>query len=114
MAEVLRHTAPFLSLDPDFTVLDQFVAEAIFLEEARSLLYLKGLDPLGAEGVLEALLTLYRKRSMVEAFKPLTGAEEVHGLFQEALRRYGARTREALRPRTWKPWPFASWNTPRR
>ncbi|WP_038058187.1 UvrD-helicase domain-containing protein [Thermus amyloliquefaciens] len=98
MAEALRHTAPFLSLDPDFNVLDEFLAEALFLEEARSLLYLKGLDP-GQEGeLLDALQGLYKKRSLATAFTPLPGAEGVWALFQEALRRYRARTLDLLGP----------------
>ncbi|MFN4071668.1 MAG: UvrD-helicase domain-containing protein, partial [Thermus caldifontis] len=98
MAEALRHTAPFLSLDPDFIVLDEFLAEALFLEEARSLLYLKGRNPGEEEGLVGALLALYEKRSLAEAFRPLPGAEEVYALFQEVLGRYQARTQDLLGP----------------
>ncbi len=94
MAEALRHAAPLLSLDPDFALLDEFLAEALFLEEARSLLYLRGLDP-----ALEKLLfTLYKKRSLAEAYRPLPGAEGLLALYQEALQGYRRRTREALGP----------------
>lgn len=94
MAEALRHTAPLLSLDPDFAVSDELLAEALFLEEVRSLLYLKGLDP-----SLEApLQVLYRKRSLAGAFRALPGSEELLDLFQEAFQGYRRRTREALGP----------------
>ncbi|WP_038041410.1 UvrD-helicase domain-containing protein [Thermus tengchongensis] len=94
MAEAIRHTAPLLSLDPDFTLLDELLAEALFLEEARSLLYLKGLDP----ALEESLLALYRKRSLAGAFRALPGAEGLLELFQEVLSGYHRRTREALGP----------------
>jgi len=94
MAEAIRHTAPLLSLDPDFALLDELLAEALFLEEARSLLYLKGLDP-ALEG---SLLALYRKRSLAGAFRALPGAEGLLELFQEVLSGYHRRTREALGP----------------
>lgn len=94
MAEALRHAAPLLSLDPDFALLDEFLAEALFLEEARSLLYLKDLDP----ALEKLLLTLYKKRSLAEAYRPLPGAKELLALYQEALQGYRRRTREALGP----------------
>ncbi|MCS6868816.1 exodeoxyribonuclease V subunit beta [Thermus sp.] len=94
MAEALRHTAPLLSLDPDFAVLDELVAEAFFREEARSLLYLRGLDP----GLEELLFALYKKRSLADRLYPAPGAEGVWALFQEALEGYRRRTREALGP----------------
>ncbi|MFN4231489.1 UvrD-helicase domain-containing protein [Thermus sp.] len=98
MAEALRHTAPFLSLDPDFVVLDEFLAEALFLEEARSLLYLRGLDLVQEGELLESLRLLYEKRSLAATLRPLQGAEEVYALFQEALRRYQERTPDLLGP----------------
>ena len=94
MAEALRHTAPLLSLDPDFAVMDELLAEAVFLEEARSLLYLKGRD----EGLAEALRHLYRKRTLAETLRPLPGAEEVFALFEEALAGYRRRAWAALGP----------------
>ncbi|GAA5335588.1 MULTISPECIES: UvrD-helicase domain-containing protein [Thermus] len=95
MAEALRHTAPFLSLDPDFAVLDEFLAEGVFLEEVRSLLYLKGL-PSHWE---ERLQKLYEKRSLAEAFSPL-GEENrlLVDLYGEALSGYRKRLSEALSP----------------
>ncbi len=99
LAEALRHVAPTLSLDPDFALLDELRAEALFLEEARGFLYLLGLD------LDPALLhTLYRKRTLAEGFTPLPGAEEVVGLFQEVLERYRFRTREALGPGDLEAW----------
>jgi len=94
MAEALRHTAPLLALDPDFAVMDELLAESLFLEEARSLLYLKGLEG-GWEGLL---LALYRKRTLAERLHPLPGAEEVFALFEEALARYRRRAWAALGP----------------
>ncbi|WP_243093728.1 UvrD-helicase domain-containing protein [Thermus thalpophilus] len=96
MAEALRHTAPFLSLDPDFALLDEFLAEEVFLEEARSLLYLKGLSPEWEE----PLRALYRKRSLAEAFLPAEGEENgrLLALYGEVLAGYRRRTLEALGP----------------
>jgi ATP-dependent helicase/nuclease subunit A len=94
MAEALRHTAPLLSLDPDFAVMDELLAEALFLEEARSLLYLKGLEG----GWEDLLLALYRKRTLAERLHPLPGAEEVFALFEEALAGYRRRAWAALGP----------------
>ncbi|GLV47740.1 ATP-dependent DNA helicase [Thermus sp. LT1-2-5] len=96
MAEALRHTAPLLSLDPDFALWDEFLAEGVFLEEARSLLYLKGLSP----GWEEPLRALYRKRSLAEAFCPAEGEENRRflALYQEVLAGYRRRTLEALGP----------------
>ncbi|WP_117237436.1 UvrD-helicase domain-containing protein [Thermus sediminis] len=94
MAEALRHTAPLLSLDPDFAVMDELLAEALFLEEVRSRLYLKGLDG-GWDGLL---LTLYRKRTLAERLYPLPGAEAVFALFEEALEGYRRRAWAALGP----------------
>lgn len=94
MAEALRHTAPLLSLDPDFAVLDELLAQALFLEEARSRLYLEGLDP-EWEGPLGLL---YRKRSLAPRFQAEEGAEAVVDLFHRVLEGYQRRTREALGP----------------
>jgi len=94
MAEALRHTAPLLGLDPDFALLDAFLAEALFLEEARSLLYRKGLDG----GLAGALLHLYRKRTLAETLHPLPGAEGVFALYLEALEGYRRRLPAFLSP----------------
>jgi ATP-dependent exoDNAse (exonuclease V) beta subunit len=94
MAEALRHAAPLLFLDPDFAVLDELLAQALFLEEARSRLYLDGLDP-GWEGPLSLL---YRKRSLAPRFQAEEGAEGVVDLFHRVLEGYRRRTREALGP----------------
>ena len=94
MAEALRHAAPFLSLDPDFAVVDELLAEALFLEEARSLLYLLGEAP----GLEAFLRRLYQGRTLAEAFRPLEGAERLVRLFAEALARYRRRAQEVLGP----------------
>jgi ATP-dependent helicase/nuclease subunit A len=94
MAEALRHTAPLMGLDPDFALLDTFLAEALFLEEARSLLYRKGLDG----GLAGALLHLYRKRTLAETLHPLPGAEGVFALYLEALEGYRKRLPAFLSP----------------
>ena len=94
MAEALRHAAPFLSLDPDFAVVDELLAEALFLEEARSLLYLLGEDP----GLEAFLRRLYQGRTLAEAFRPLEGAEGLVRLFGKALARYRRRAQEVLGP----------------
>lgn len=96
MAEALRHTAPFLGLDPDFRVMDGFLARALFLEEARTLLFLEGHPE--AEGLAGLLAELYERRSLAEAFTPLGGAEGLLDLYGKAFARYSARTQEALGP----------------
>ncbi|GGM97050.1 ATP-dependent DNA helicase [Thermus composti] len=93
-AEALRHTAPLLSLDPDFALMDELLAEAFFLEEVRSLLYLEDQDPAWEELLRE----LYRKRPLAARFSPLPGAEEVVALYERALAAYRRRFAEALGP----------------
>ena len=86
-AELLRLFAPYLGLDPDFQRLEAPEAELLFAEEARSLLYLKGL-----EGELEALLALFQKRSLAGELRPQgPGAEALFALFGEALAAYHRR-----------------------
>ena len=74
MIESLRLVAPIMGLDPDFSVLGEWEAQAIFEEEMRSLLYLAQ-DP--SHDLYEAstlknleanLLALFAKRSLAEKF----------------------------------------------
>ena len=74
MIESLRLVAPIMGLDPDFSVLGEWEAQAVFEEEMRSLLYLAQ-DPqhdLHASTKLKNLeanlLALFSKRSLSESF----------------------------------------------
>ncbi len=76
MIETLRLCAPMMSLDPAFSVLGEWEAQALFEEELKSLLYLAsdahhGLysakEELGNE-VEPLLLQLFRSRSLSERF----------------------------------------------
>lgn len=76
MIEALRLSAPTIGLDPDFAVIGEWEAQALFEEEAATLLYLAGnpAHPLyaAASGLgsraRPALLSLFRERSQVERF----------------------------------------------
>ena len=74
MANCLRLVAPIMGLDPDFSILGEWEAEAIFEEEMRSLLYLAK-EPnhaLHLAGktykIEEKVLELFRKRSLSQEF----------------------------------------------
>lgn len=78
MAQALRLSAPLLGLDPDFSLMGDWEAKAIFEEEWQSLLYLAA-DPehplhgLATPDLGEALLFLFDKRSLAGAFEPAPG-----------------------------------------
>ena len=74
MIESLRLVAPIMGLDPDFSVLGEWEAQAVFEEEMRSLLYLAQ-DPSHdlyqaskLKHLEENLLALFAKRSLAENF----------------------------------------------
>ncbi len=92
MAEALRHTAPFLALDPDFRLLEPLEAEALFGETARTLLFLQG----QGEELWPYLLALYRRYPSVLALRPAEGTEDPRGilpLFHKALEAHRDRLR---------------------
>lgn len=106
MARTLRLSAPILGLDPDFGVLGEWEAAAMFEEEVRGL-RLVAADPghplhaaielLGEEAERLAL-ALFTKRSLAEA---LSAGEDPRDralltLFEDAYGRYQARLGAAL------------------
>ncbi len=91
-AELLRLFAPFLGLDPAFRRLEAAEAELLFAEEARSRLFV-----LGLEGELEPLLALFKKRSLAPALTPEgPGANALFNLFREVEAGYRRRYLERL------------------
>lgn len=90
MGQCLRLAAPLLHLDPDFSILGDWEARTLFEEEWNSLLYLAQ-DPshllagVAHPGQTEALLHLFSKRSLAEAWVAAEGEEN-----QTLLRVYDA------------------------
>ncbi len=90
MAQCLRLAAPILHLDPDFSMLGDWEAVALFEEEWNTLCYL-ALKPghllhgMATDDLTEPLLHLFSKRSLAEAFEPAEGEEN-----QRLLRVYQA------------------------
>jgi len=90
MGQCLRLAAPTLHLDPDFSMLGDWEAVALFEEEWNTLRYL-ALDPghllhgVATDELTEPLLHLFSKRSLAEAFEPAEGEEN-----QRLLRVYEA------------------------
>ncbi len=90
MAQCLRLAAPLLALDPDFSMLGDWEAVALFEEEWHTLRYL-ALDPghllhgMATDDLTEPLLHLFAKRSLAEAYEPAEGEEN-----QRLLRVYQA------------------------
>lgn len=64
---LLRLTAPMLGLDPHFEVIDPATARAWFLEEVRNLAIIEGAEV--DETVTTALVELFKRRSISEAFE---------------------------------------------
>lgn len=78
MAQALRLCAPLLGLDPDFSLMGDWEAKALFEEEWHSLLYLAAdpehpLHPLVTPDLEGPLLYLFDKRSLAETFQPAPG-----------------------------------------
>ena len=82
MGSVLRLTAPLLGLDPDFSVVGEWEALAIFEEELQTLLYLAESPQHGLYGTVQRAgrdayaltLKLFRSRSLAEAYTAGTTA----------------------------------------
>ncbi|MEX2541856.1 MAG: UvrD-helicase domain-containing protein [Trueperaceae bacterium] len=105
MTGALRLAAPAMGLDPDFTVVPEWEAQALFEEELRSLAYLAAdpAHPLHTAATAKGndaprrLLTLFSKRSLGERFAADADppAEALVELFDAAYaafeRRLGAR-----------------------
>jgi ATP-dependent exoDNAse (exonuclease V) beta subunit len=99
MAELLRLCAPGLGLDPDFTVIGDWEAQALFEEELGSLRYL-ACDPAhplhqpfarltGDEG----LLALFKGRSLAQGYRPAPGEDNalLVDLYGRVFERYRLR-----------------------
>ena len=102
MGGALRLTAPLLGLDPDFSVVGEWEAAAVFEEELETLLYLAespqhGLHRVVAQAGRDAYaltLKLFRSRSLAEQYSAdKTNAEEVAvvALFDAVYARYRVR-----------------------
>ena len=108
MIETLRLCAPMLSLDPDFNVLGEWEAQALFEEELRSLFYLsrEASHPLApakqelGEDAEMLLVNLFRSRSLTEQFfadeHPKNKA--LQNLFDAAYRKFEIRLGSSLLP----------------
>lgn len=78
MAQCLRMAAPAMGLDPDFSLLGDWEARAMFEEEWNSLRYLAAdpahrLHAVVSEGLTEGLIHLFGKRSLVESYEAAEG-----------------------------------------
>lgn len=100
MAETLRLNAPLLGLDPDFQLLGEWEAQALFAEELASLRYLAASPAHGLHAAisqfddLEALLLqLFRQRSLAERFShdAHPSGQALLALFEAAYQRYQLR-----------------------
>ena len=108
MIETLRLCAPMMSLDPDFSVLGEWEAQALFEEELKSLLYLAsdsqhGLYPAKQELGQESenlLLHLFRSRSLAERFYADDHPKNIalDRLFDAAYKKFELRLGASLLP----------------
>lgn len=98
MGQCLRLAAPILHLDPDFSMLGDWEARALFEEEWNSLLYLAA-DPghplhgIASPALSEPLLHLFGKRSLVEQYRAAPGEanEALLKVYQTVYGAYEAR-----------------------
>lgn len=102
MGHCLRLAAPMMNLDPDFSVLGDWEARAVFEEEWNSLRYLAqdpdhALHEVADEALTEPMLHLFGKRSLVETYAAAEGEanqtllEVYNTVFSAYERRLGAR-----------------------
>ena len=108
MIETLRLCAPMMSLDPDFSVLGEWEAQALFEEELKSLFYLSNDSSHGlyqaklelGEDAENLLLLLFRSRSLTEQFfadeHPTNRA--LQSLFDAAYKKFEIRLGSSLLP----------------
>lgn len=108
MIQALRLVAPTMGLDPDFNVLGEWEAEALFEEELKTVLYLAadpghGLHPakeqLG-ESAEALLLHLFGWRSLTERFQADEHPDNLalQALFEAAYKRFEVRLGATLLP----------------
>ena len=108
MIQSLRIVAPLMGIDPHFSVLGEWEAQAIFEEEVNSLLYLAS-DP--AHGLHDAcahlgsdaqtlLLTLFTQRSLTERYQADSDrlSQSLQRVFDAAYKRYEVRLGATLLP----------------
>ena len=83
--DLLRLAAPYLSLDPEHSVVEPGEAMALFHEGARSVAYVEDL----ADPPLEHAQELFAKQSLAPSLEP-TGdkSKELYDFFQKALSEY--------------------------
>ena len=98
MGQCLRLAAPILHLDPDFSMLGDWEARALFEEEWTSLRYLAAdpshpLHTVASEALTEPLLHLFGKRSLVEQYQAAEGEanEVLLKVYQTVYSAYEAR-----------------------
>jgi ATP-dependent helicase/nuclease subunit A len=108
MIESLRLVAPMMGLDPDFSVLGEWEAQAMFEEELRSVLYLASEPTHGlfqaknhlGENAEELLLGIFHQRSLAEVFESddHTTNLALQKLFDAAYRKFEVRLGAVLLP----------------
>jgi ATP-dependent helicase/nuclease subunit A len=108
MIESLRLVAPMMGLDPDFSVLGEWEAQAMFEEELRSVLYLASEETHGlyaakvhlGETAEELLLSVFHQRSLTEIFTSDDHATNLalQKLFDSAYRKFEVRLGATLLP----------------
>jgi ATP-dependent helicase/nuclease subunit A len=108
MIESLRLVAPIMGLDPDFSVLGEWEAQAMFEEELRSVLYLASESTHGlysakihlGDSAEALLLGVFRQRSLTEIFQSddHTTNLALQKLFDAAYRKFEVRLGAVLLP----------------
>jgi ATP-dependent helicase/nuclease subunit A len=108
MIESLRLVAPIMGLDPDFSVLGEWEAQAMFEEELRSVLYLASEPTHGlysakihlGNNAEELLLSVFQQRSLTEVFQSddHTTNLALQKLFDAAYRKFEVRLGATLLP----------------
>jgi ATP-dependent helicase/nuclease subunit A len=108
MIESLRLVAPLMGLDPDFSVLGEWEAQAIFEEELRSVLYLANEPSHGlyaakhqlGDNAEALLLAVFHQRSLAETFQSDDHATNLalQKLFDAAYRKFEVRLGATLLP----------------
>ena len=108
MIDALRLAAPMMGLDPNFSVLGEWEAQALFEEELNSLLYLADAPTHGlyaaktelGDEVQGLLLALFKSRSLTEQFQaddhPTNRALQT--LFEATYKRFEIRLGATLLP----------------
>jgi ATP-dependent helicase/nuclease subunit A len=108
MIESLRLVAPLMGLDPDFSVLGEWEAQAMFEEELRSVLYLANEPSHGlyaakhqlGDNAEALLLAVFHQRSLAETFQSDDHATNLalQKLFDAAYRKFEVRLGATLLP----------------